>query len=195
CFSLKYAWELQIYFALYVFPFLNDLFTDRRFVLAFLRQFSRLGPWNRGLQQMLSGFYSWKKAEHRPVEGPRFLDFNEIGNLSRAEKTFYEVGVGVGEAKRILAQQMVHLEETARFLATHIMAVVLDEPAVYTSRAFVESLELDSLSFDPESFRRRWAEHRDDPRTWEWTFCHKALDRFRTEARKDAHEVLKEVAS
>ena len=30
--SLKYVWELTIYFAFYVFPFINDLFTDRRFL-------------------------------------------------------------------------------------------------------------------------------------------------------------------
>src|SRR5712692_1094182 len=42
-YSLKYVWELTIYFAFYVFPFINDLFTDRRFLVSFLQRFSRLG--------------------------------------------------------------------------------------------------------------------------------------------------------
>ena len=45
-FALKYVWELAIYFSFYVFPFLNDLLTERRFAVSFLKQFSRLGPMN-----------------------------------------------------------------------------------------------------------------------------------------------------
>ncbi len=64
-FSLKYTWELATYFGMYVFPFLNDLFAERRFALPFLRLFSRLGPVNRSLQTLLSDYYGWKKA-NRP---------------------------------------------------------------------------------------------------------------------------------
>src|SRR5262245_38135030 len=41
--SLRYVWELTIYFGFYVFPFINDLFTDRRFLIAYLRTFTKLG--------------------------------------------------------------------------------------------------------------------------------------------------------
>ena len=29
CFTMKYSWELAIYFAFFVFPFINDLFTEQ----------------------------------------------------------------------------------------------------------------------------------------------------------------------
>ena len=60
-FALKYSWELAIYFAFYVFPFINDLFTDTRFLPGFLRRFSHLGPINHGLLDLLVGLYNWKK--------------------------------------------------------------------------------------------------------------------------------------
>ena len=69
-FCLKYGWELTIYFAAYVFPFINDLFTDRRFALAWLRQLSRLGPINETVQRVLSGYFQWKK-EHRAPPASR----------------------------------------------------------------------------------------------------------------------------
>src|SRR6266852_2501469 len=41
--TLKYSWELAIYFSFYVFPFVNDLFTNQRFIPLFLRRFGQLG--------------------------------------------------------------------------------------------------------------------------------------------------------
>ncbi|HEV3076556.1 MAG TPA: FAD-dependent oxidoreductase, partial [Thermoanaerobaculia bacterium] len=40
-FTLRYVWELTVYFSFFVFPFINDLFTDRQFVPSFLRHFAR----------------------------------------------------------------------------------------------------------------------------------------------------------
>ena len=48
-FTLRYVWELTIYFAFLVFPFINDLFTEPAFLPGFLRRFGKLGPWNRNL--------------------------------------------------------------------------------------------------------------------------------------------------
>ena len=42
-FNLKYAWELAIYFGFYVFPFINDFFTDLTFIPIFFRKFALLG--------------------------------------------------------------------------------------------------------------------------------------------------------
>lgn len=183
CFSLKYGWELAIYFGVYVFPFLNDLFTDRRFAIGFLRQFSRLGPWNRTVQALLSDFFHWKNEHLSEPEGPRFFDFMELGTLRAAEKTFYEVGVDAGEAKRILSHMVDQLEEMARFVAVHVAAVVLDEPTAYENRAFVESFDLETTKLDREDFARRWQECRDVEGTWEWSFDIRVLDRFRARRR------------
>jgi len=187
-FSLKYVWELSIYFAFYVFPFLNELLTDRRFGLAFLRLFSRLGPTNRGLQRFLSDFYRWKRdSSHEAPAGPVLFDFTEVGTLRRAEATFYRIGVSVEEAKRELARQVENLEELARFLVAHAASVVLGEPRVRTDRGFVEGIDLAAIRFDPEDFALRWAACEERNRSvpssesepYAWSFDPTVLDRFR----------------
>ena len=179
-FGLKYAWELTIYFAFYVFPFINDFFTERRFVLAFLRSFTRLGPINRSVQKLLSAFFQWKKANGLlGSTKPIYMDFMEITTLAKAEKTFYQVGISVDEAKRVLNQQLSNLEELARFIGTHVAAVMLDEPRIRTNRAFAESLELDRLETDLEAMRQRWEKCRDDQRLMSWSLDPVVLDKFR----------------
>lgn len=196
-FSLKYTWELSVYFALYVFPFINDLFTDRRFLLAFLRSFNQLGPINQGVQKLLSGFFRWKEEHLEPCGEPKYFDFTEIGTLREAEKTFYQVGVSVDEAKKVLAGQMQNMRELALFVATHVASVVLGDERVLMNRRFVEGFDVDQLDFEPASWRRRWEEHRDDGGLYEWSFDPLVMGRFRTRRRDEAAaaEALEEVAS
>ena len=195
-FGLKYAWELTIYFAFYVFPFINDFFTDRRFVLAFLRTFTRLGPMNRSLQKLLSAFFQWKKANLLAGSThPIFMDFMEITTLAKAEKTFYQVGIEVDEAKRVLHQQLENLEELARFTACHVAAVMLDEPRIRISRAYAESLDLGNLETEFDALRLNWEKCRDDQRLMVWHLDACALDKFRspTDARwMECTQILKE---
>jgi flavin-dependent dehydrogenase len=61
-FTLRYTWELSVYFAFFVFPFINDLFTEVPFLRFYLRRFTRLGPTNRNLHEYLAAYYHWKKA-------------------------------------------------------------------------------------------------------------------------------------
>lgn len=180
-FSVKYAWELATYFATYVFPFLNDLLTDRRFALSYLRQVSRLGPVNRSLQAFLADFYRWTR-EHRTASEPReprFFDFTAFETLRRAERTFYRVGVSVEEARRVLGEQVDALVELARFIAAHAASVVLDDPRVATSRRFVEGIDPEALVFCPKDFGRRWEMCARDPERWDWSFEPPELGRFR----------------
>jgi hypothetical protein len=215
-FSLKYTWELTVYFAGYVFPFINDLFADRRFGLAFLRLFSQLGPLNRAVQQMLSDYYQWKKANGRlagendvavgnghgaaegaAAGGPVFFDFTEIGSLREAERTFYEIGVTVEEARRVLAREVGNLQELARFLVAHVASVALDEPRVVRSRRFVSGIDLEEIRFEPEAWAERWArceasgaDGAGDREVQEWSFDPGVLDRFRTPAAPADHAPL-----
>ncbi len=185
-FSLRYTWELTIYFAGYVFPFINDFFTNRRFLLAFIRLFSQLGPVNRSVQSLLGDYYRWKQENCKPAESPIFFDFAESGFLQQAEKTFYQVGVEVAEAKRILGHQVENLMELARFVGAHVASAVLDDPRVVTNRRYVESLDLQDLAFDPEEMRRRWQECRDDEEPYLWSFDPFVMDRFRVAPRAAA---------
>jgi flavin-dependent dehydrogenase len=172
-FSLKYSWELAVYFAFYVFPFINDLLTDRQFQPAFLRHFAKLGPVNRGLHKLLSGYFQWKKSsmKERQAAGsgaPVLFDFTRMCGLRRAEKTFYEVAVEAGEAKRVLGEQYRSLTEMARYIVAWVAAAVLDEPGALSNRRFVEALDLERLEFEPEVWRQRWSEAASTPELYPW---------------------------
>ncbi|HEY1911750.1 MAG TPA: FAD-dependent monooxygenase [Vicinamibacterales bacterium] len=157
--SLKYVWELTIYFAFYVFPFINDLFTDRRFIVAFLRTFTRLGRVNLGLLTLLQQYYHWKKTNREPNTVPVFFDFFDIHALSVAELTFYKVGVSIDEARAVLDEQFANTMTLARYIAAHVYAMVLDEPAIVWNQSFVSSLDLEKLSFDPVRMAADYAAH------------------------------------
>jgi flavin-dependent dehydrogenase len=181
CFALKYTWELAIYFGFYVFPFINDLFTDGQFIPIFLRTFSRLGSLNSALQAFLHGYYHWKKSQRRPPDDPRFFDFSSVAALREAERTFYRVGVGPTEARHVLEGQLGNLQELARYFVAYASSVVVDDPQAVNSRAFVEAIDLDDLRFDPEVIRSRYeiCSSRDEP--YGWTFDTTVLERLRSE--------------
>lgn len=196
--TLKYTWELAVYFSFYVFPFINDLFADVRFAAAFLGRFARLGRLNRGLQAFLRAYYHWKQengpaSPHRPrtacgaARVPMFNDFTELGPLRVAERLFYQVGVSVDEARQILDTQLANLTEFARYIVAHINAAVLFDDGVLTSRRFVESLDLDDLCFDPNEMHERHAGCAASAEPYEWPF-EDALRRFRVKSRTDLVE-------
>jgi len=167
-YSLKYIWELTIYFAFYVFPMINDLFTDKRFLVSFLQRFSRLGRVNASLQAFISAFYQWKKEHKEPHRRPMFVDFYETGGLGVAEKTFYEIGVSTDEARTILDRQLQNTFDLARQTVAHIYASVVDDPSVFLNKSFIESLDLERLTFDPAQMRRHVAEHAGHRERYEW---------------------------
>jgi flavin-dependent dehydrogenase len=148
CFSLRYVWELSIYFGFYVFPFINDLFTDPTFAAGFLRRFSKLGPINRGLHGFLAGYYDWKK-EHpqRPAAAPNYFEFTEFGHLQAAEQCFYKVGLSSEAAREVLDEQLANFEELARWIVAHITATVTGDRRAFC-RDFVRAVDLQNLQFD-----------------------------------------------
>jgi hypothetical protein len=178
--TLKYTWELAIYFSFYVFPFINDLFTNRRFIVLFINRFSRLGQVNRNLQEFITGFYHWKKEHCSQTGRPIFNDFMEIGALRVTESTFYRVGVTVEEAREVLDEQLTNLMELARFTVAHVYSAVLEDKAVVTNRSFVESIDLDNFCFDESKMRERYAAHAGNRERYVWAFDPSVLDRFRT---------------
>jgi flavin-dependent dehydrogenase len=179
-FTLKYSWELAVYFAFYVFPFINDLFTDRRFVLSFLNRFARLGPLNHNVQKVLSAFYRWKKAEGRVgTAAPVFVDFLSIGPLAKTERTFYQVGLSTDEAKKVLGQQLANLSEMARFVMAYVCAAVVGDAGALTNASFIATLDPAGFEFDPEEIRRRWHRHAADGAQHPWSFDPWVLEAFR----------------
>jgi flavin-dependent dehydrogenase len=184
-FSLRYTWELTIYFAFYVFPFVNDLFTDTTFLPGFLRRFGKLGPWNRNLMRFLVGYYHWKKEKdpqgaERETE-PVFFDFTEIGALREAERCFYKVGVGSEEARKVLDVQLRNLEALVRFCAAHIGSVVVGDPDAVHNAAFVNGFDPDALRFDEAEIRALWERCAGTPERYEWPYDVPCMKRFRHE--------------
>ena len=178
--TLKYVWELTIYFGFYVFPFINDLFTDRRFLASFLRRFTQLGRVNARIQKFVSDFYQWKKNARKPPSMPIFGDFYDIGALRAAEASFYRVGVSGDAARTILDEQLANAMDLARFIAVHVHASVLDDDSLFGNRGFVESLVLEELEFNPDAMQRQRAAHETDQRSYTWPWNPNALAKFRT---------------
>jgi flavin-dependent dehydrogenase len=180
-FTLKYVWELAVYFPFYVFPFINDLFTDRRFILNFFNRFSRLGLINKNLQGFLSAFYQWKKRHNLPATGPLFNDFTEIAPLRTAESAIYCVASSAEEAGRLLDRHLLNLGELARFIVAHVGSVVLSDRRVLKNAPFIDGIDLENLRFVPEEMHERYARHADSGREFTWPFDAFVLDRFRTD--------------
>jgi hypothetical protein len=193
-FVIKYAWELSIYFAFYVFPFINDFYTDRRFLLMYLSKFSRLGTINKNLHKFISGYFQWKKDQPQPAREPLFYDFMNIAALRGAEKCFYKVGGSVDEARQILDAQLANLEETARYFVAHIYSMVLSDKRAVNNYSFIESIDLSDLRFDPCEMSEHYAKHADSPGLYQWSFDATVLERFRTEARAELAESEVELA-
>jgi 2-polyprenyl-6-methoxyphenol hydroxylase-like FAD-dependent oxidoreductase len=174
-FTLKYTWELAIYFSYYVFPFINDLFTDKRFLAIFINRFSQLGRVNRSLQSFISDFFQWKKNKRIPPREVIHVDFTDIKPLADAEKTFYRVGVSVEEARQILDEQLSNFKEMARFMAAQICASVVGDVRVLTNRPFVEGLDITRLHFDPEAIRESYLPYQNSREVYPWTLDSQVL--------------------
>jgi hypothetical protein len=183
CFSLRYVWELTVYFAYYVFPFINDLHVDKTFLPTFLRRFGQLGPINHGIHRLLAAYYRWKK-ENVVLEAPEpvFFEFMEVGALAAAELTFYKVGISREEARQVLDEQLDNLRDLARWTAAHVASAVLDDPRAATNAAFIRGIDIDNLQFDPAAMAERLeATCRETSETYVWRFAVPCMARFRTE--------------
>ena len=180
-FNLKYAWELAIYFGFYVFPFINDFFTDLTFTPVFFRKFALLGPINRNLQQFLSDYFQWKKLHGPGGDAPRqFFDFTSLTPLSRAEKAFYKTGLSVAEAEDELSTQLENMKEFARYIAAYLCSIVANDPALIRNAAFVRKLKLRTLRFDPDLILQWAADCRSLPAPYEWSLDPEAMELFRS---------------
>jgi len=178
-FTLRYVWELTVYFGFYVFPFVNDFFTDPTFGAGFLRRFARLGPTNRRLHEILVAFYKWKKANPvPPPPGPVYFEFTEFGHLKAAEACFYKVGISSEEARRVLDDQLENLEDLARQIAAQIAHVVTGDERAF-SDAYVRGLDLAKLAFDPAAMGERLAAIPPGSPAYAWRIPMPSLARFR----------------
>lgn len=177
--TLKYTWELAVYFGFYVVPFINQLFTNRKFMQAYLRKFAFFGPVNRMLQTYLGAFYHWKKVHGpgQPAE-PFHIDFYDLDPLRMSEKLFYEIGLTPEEAERLMETHLENMKHFARYILAHVHAVVLGDKRVLLNAPFVASLKLRENVFDPEQMRGHYAKFAASDEVYQWNLNPFALERF-----------------
>ena len=137
-FVLKYTWELSVYFGFYVFPFINDLLTDERFIPGYLARFAQLGRLNGSIQQLLSDFADRKLRQGARGGDPIYFDFTRFETLRRAEQMFYRMGCSVDEALRLLDDQLVSLRELASFIEAYVQGRPVDSDVMAPFEAQVE---------------------------------------------------------
>ena len=177
-FTFKYAWELAVYFTFYAFPFINDFFTNERFIRTFFRKFAQLGPINRNLQKFLSDYYQWKKT--MPArQGQIVNDFLELSPLKRAEMNYYKAGLTVEEAEEELDGHLKSMKYFARYIYAFVSSVVLGDRQVMMNRSFVNSIKLGMHTLEPEALRRSYEAHAECTEIYDWGMDADVMERFR----------------
>ena len=184
CFALKYSWELAVYFTFFVFPFINDLFTDLEFSGALLREFAKLGTLNRQLHRFFTAYYRWKKAHRTVPAQPQFFDFTEIHPLHHSAELFYKVGLSAAEAGSVLREEMTNLFKLARFIVVHVYSVVLRDASLIDNKEFAESLDLESIVFNPD-FTPKQANAETNGQPFDWGFDAHCLSRLQNVAKQE----------
>lgn len=154
CYAMKYGWELSVYFTFYVFPFINQVFTQTSFAVAYLDLFAKLGTLNHSIQGFITEYYRWKKGQSVEAREPRFFDFMWFEPLRKAEQLFYEVGLSGPECLRHLKVAMANIETLGRFIAAYIYSAVLEDESLLANQELSESIDLGNLRFDPVAMRQ-----------------------------------------
>ncbi|MBS1856992.1 MAG: tryptophan 7-halogenase [Acidobacteria bacterium] len=178
-FTMKYSWELSVYFCFYVLPIVNNLFANQEFMPAFLRRYGILGPVNANIQRLLSAYFQWKKAQPVPTyPEPNLLEFYDMHPLRDAEKLFYEVGLEPRAAVDVVDRHVDRLQDFARYIIAHIHSAVLGNPAVMKNASFVKSLRLRHTVFDPDRMCEAYEKHAGCTEIFEWNLNPHVLERF-----------------
>ena len=178
-FTLKYTWELAIYFGFYVMPFANQMFTNRKFVQTFLRRFAIFGPINKCVQQFLSDFFKWKLENGiKNLPEPTHIEYYSILPLKESETLFYQMGLTTEEAEDQIEIHVDRMREFARYIYAHVYASVLCDRNVVVNHDFCKSLKLREVKFDPEGMRAHYAEHAGCTEKYPWKLDPYALEVF-----------------
>jgi flavin-dependent dehydrogenase len=188
-FTLKYTFELAVYFGFFVFPFTNQLFTNRAFMRSFLRKFAFFGPVNKNLHMFLREFFIWKKKNGPAAQtGPVHIEFYDLEPLRLSEKMFYEIGLTVEEAEEAIEKHAERIKEFARYILAHVHAVVVGDRRALLNAPFIASLRLRDTVFDPERMREAWAKHADSEEVYRWNLNPFVLESFIPEKTVDQAE-------
>ena len=177
--TLKYTWELAVYFGFYVLPFTNQLFTDRKFMQTFLRKFALFGPINKNLQMFLSDFFNWKKNSGAgPLAEPVHIDFYDLEPLRMSEKLFYEIGLTREEAEQRIEYHVEKMKEFARYILAHVYAVVLGDKRVSAKPSVHRQSEVARNGIRSRAMKQAYARYAESNEMHQWNLNPFALETF-----------------
>lgn len=175
-FTLKYTWELAVYFGFFVFPMINGLYANPEFMAPFLQRFAILGPINANLQRTLSAFFQWKKRQPaRKWTEPQFFEFFDMQPLLEAETLFYQTGLAPAEAIAVIDGHLERLKQFARYILAHVHASVIGDREALTNGPFVSALKLRETVFDPDAMRAALAPFKSAGQPYSWNLNPLAL--------------------
>ena len=178
-FSLKYSWELAIYFGFFVFPMFNQLFANEEFMPPFLRRFHLLGSINRNVQRLLSAFFQWKKRlPRRSLDEPNLIEFYDMAPLREAEQIFYQAGLRPAQAIEAVSALLDRLQEFARYVIAHIYASVLSNRDVLVNAPFIANLDIANTVFDPGQMALLYSNYSGASQIYSWNLNPYVLERF-----------------
>ena len=127
----------------------------------------------------LSEFFKWKKAsDPLPLAEPVHIDFYDMEPLRLSEKFFYDIGLTREEAEAKMDVVAERMKEFARYILTHVYAVILGDKCVLLNAPFVASLKLRDTTFDPERMRQDYAKYADSDKVHQWNLNAFTLENF-----------------
>lgn len=171
-FSIKYTWELAVYFGFFVFPFINEKLTDRNFLIPWLRRLSMIAPFNHKVLNTVHAFCQWKKTQPPAGNNHCAFDFTQVQALQACAETFFEIGLENKQAIQVLNRLLEQLEKAARYFITYMSARMLGRPELLRDASFIQAIDFEEVEHCPETLAKT-------PKTkdsnFQWGFCPKLL--------------------
>ncbi len=154
-FILKYTWELSIYFNFFVFPFINNLFTNIQFLDEYFKRMAQLGPLNHTVQTKIKDFSNWKNNNNSNSK-QTFFDLMDSYVLKDSEKTFYELTNSVPEAMLIVDSKLELMKKYALLILCHVQARKYNDNAYFYKSELIEKVNLNMYKKNRNKLNNQW---------------------------------------
>ena len=144
-----------------------------------LKRLAIFGPINRSVQQFLGDYYMWKhKNGIKPLADPHHIEFYSIQPLKESETLFYEIGLTLEQAEDQTEKHVERMREFARYIYAHVYAAMLGDKRVLLNAAFIKSLRLKDVKFDPDAMRSHYEPFAESEKVYDWKLNPFALEPF-----------------
>jgi hypothetical protein len=114
----------------------------------------------------------------KPLPEPLNIEFYSLQPLKESETLFYQIGLTVEEAEDQTEKHVERMREFARYIYAHVYAVMLGDKRVLLNAAFIKSLKLRDVKFDPEAMRAHYEAFAESEDVYAWKLNPFALEPF-----------------